>query len=206
MTRSHHRYKGVLLREGFESLRFRHIQSPDYSGLFAFLGHRKTTRGNILGRVYFGRASDTFLLGRFRQRSNSAINPLGNVALGVTQQQAGMVDIDDFDAAFGRISRNWNWLIRPGRTWSPAATAALTASSLASSQRWRSMAAVTRFPDSVSRRYGEPCDAFRSSIFRIKAPRAAFDSIHLKHDPQLLVGLLLLHAEGFVLDVIPSHH
>jgi len=33
----------------FESLRFRHIQSPDYSGLFAFLGHRKTTHGNTLG-------------------------------------------------------------------------------------------------------------------------------------------------------------
>lgn len=25
----------------FESLRFRHIQSPDYSGLFAFLGMQK---------------------------------------------------------------------------------------------------------------------------------------------------------------------
>ncbi len=50
--------------------------------------------------VYFGRASDTFLLGRFRQSSNSAINPLGNVALGVTQQQAGMVDIDDFGCCF----------------------------------------------------------------------------------------------------------
>ena len=33
----------------FESLRFRHIQRPDYSGLFAFLGHRKTTHGNTLG-------------------------------------------------------------------------------------------------------------------------------------------------------------
>jgi hypothetical protein len=37
----------------FESLRFRHIQSPDYSGLFAFLGHRKTTRGNTLGNGLF---------------------------------------------------------------------------------------------------------------------------------------------------------
>lgn len=28
--------------------------------------------------------------------------------------------------------------------------------------------------------------------------QAAFDFIHFKHDPQLLVGLLLPHAEGFV--------
>lgn len=30
-------------------LRFRHIQSPDFSGLFAFLGLSKTTHGNTLG-------------------------------------------------------------------------------------------------------------------------------------------------------------
>ncbi|MNE54490.1 hypothetical protein D3C80_1492700 [compost metagenome] len=36
--------------------------------------------------------------------------------------------------------------------------------------------------------------------------QAAFDPIHLEHDPQLLVGLLLFDAEGFILDVIPSHH
>ncbi|HGA2315708.1 TPA: DUF4113 domain-containing protein [Pseudomonas putida] len=31
-------------------LRFRHIQSPDYSGLFAFLGYRKTPPGSTLGK------------------------------------------------------------------------------------------------------------------------------------------------------------
>ena len=35
----------------FESLRFRHFQSPDYSGLFAFLGHGKATHGNTLGNT-----------------------------------------------------------------------------------------------------------------------------------------------------------
>ena len=30
-------------------LRFRHIQSPDYSGLFAFLGYRKADHGNAIG-------------------------------------------------------------------------------------------------------------------------------------------------------------
>ena len=76
-------------------LRFRHIQSPDCSGLFAFLGHRKTTRGNTLGMVYFASASDTFQLVGFasaltRRYTRSVMSPL------VAQQQAGMVDIDDF--------------------------------------------------------------------------------------------------------------
>jgi len=35
----------------FESLRFRHIQSPDYSGLFAFLGRRKTTHGHFISEA-----------------------------------------------------------------------------------------------------------------------------------------------------------
>ncbi|MGV8570208.1 MAG: hypothetical protein ACWA7E_19475, partial [Pseudomonas asiatica] len=45
----------------FESLRFRHIQSPDYSGLFAFLGHRKPSMGPSVGIVCLG-ASDTSCL------------------------------------------------------------------------------------------------------------------------------------------------
>lgn len=42
-------------------LRFRHIRSPDYSGLFAFLGHRKPSTGPSVGIVCFG-ASDTSCL------------------------------------------------------------------------------------------------------------------------------------------------
>ena len=41
---------GPRLFVEFESLRFRHIQSPDYSGLFAFLGYRKTPPGSTLGK------------------------------------------------------------------------------------------------------------------------------------------------------------
>ncbi|MNH30802.1 hypothetical protein D3C79_911160 [compost metagenome] len=36
--------------------------------------------------------------------------------------------------------------------------------------------------------------------------KAAHSPIHFKHNPQLLVGLFLRHAEGVILDVILPHH
>lgn len=41
-------------------LRFRHIQSPDYSGLFAFLGHRKATHGNTFGNALDARVPSVY--------------------------------------------------------------------------------------------------------------------------------------------------
>ncbi|MDU9403386.1 hypothetical protein RTH46_12915 [Pseudomonas sp. zfem004] len=40
------------------------------------------------------------LFGGFRQSFNAAVNPLGNVAHGVPQQQAGVVNISDFRCSF----------------------------------------------------------------------------------------------------------
>ena len=70
-------------------------QSPDYSGLCAFWGAQTLYPRNSLRSGCIFSADNTRLLGGFRQCSNSAINPLGIVALGVTQQQAGMVDVGD---------------------------------------------------------------------------------------------------------------
>lgn len=71
-------------------LRFRHIQSPDFSGLFAFLGLSKTTHGNTLGNgsryIELGRVLILCSFGRLGECPDASINPLGYVSFRMAKQ------------------------------------------------------------------------------------------------------------------------
>ncbi|MCE7762839.1 hypothetical protein GQL56_09295 [Pseudomonas putida] len=145
--------------------------------------------GTPLGMVLFVSADNTLLFGGFRQGSNSTINPLGNVALGVAQQQAGVVDIGDLrsslranvaeleltDPAVQHLVTEGDLLLHgclPGVITSMAEHGAVTLFRLSASI---SMASY---------------EALRSRIFLIRALRL-LHPIDLKRGPQFFLGILL---------------